>query len=185
VRQAMREELKLLQLSLGTTFVFVTHDQDEALTMATRVGLMNQGRVEQVGTPPELYRRPTTRFVANFIGDQSFVPAVCKERRNSRARVQWLGKTFFPFDRCTAKPGETVEVMLRPEDVRPNLNLAAGRGVVRTIAFHGATVEMTIVVDKDVVRTRSDSKEFEHVRPGDRIDIQIEGETGVAFDWDS
>ncbi len=73
LRQAMQLELKALQLEVGITFVYVTHDQEEALTMSDRIAVMNQGQVLQVGTPIEIYERPNSRFVANFIGETNFL----------------------------------------------------------------------------------------------------------------
>ncbi|MFP5078048.1 ABC transporter ATP-binding protein [Rhizobium sp. YIM 134829] len=74
LREQMQEELKSLQKSLGLTFVFVTHDQSEALSMADRVAVFNEGKVQQVGTPEEIYRRPTSRFVAGFVGSSNILP---------------------------------------------------------------------------------------------------------------
>src|SRR5205823_3488679 len=73
LREQMQIELKALQREIGITFVFVTHDQDEALTMSDRIAVFNQGRVEQVGTPAEVYDRPATAFVADFIGTSNLV----------------------------------------------------------------------------------------------------------------
>ena len=74
LREAMQDELKALQSRLGITFVFVTHDQGEALSMADRVAVFNEGRIAQVGTPPEIYERPRTRFVADFVGSSNVLP---------------------------------------------------------------------------------------------------------------
>ena len=75
LRQSMREELKNLQRETGITFIFVTHDQEEALTMSDRIAVMSEGKIQQIGTPLEIYERPTSRFVADFIGDTNFLYA--------------------------------------------------------------------------------------------------------------
>jgi len=93
LREQMQEELKILQKSLGITFIFVTHDQGEALSMANRVAVFNEGRVMQVGTPEEIYQRPQSRFVADFVGSSNvlapdFVAAVAGEKRWARLRPE-------------------------------------------------------------------------------------------------
>jgi spermidine/putrescine transport system ATP-binding protein len=75
LRTQMRTELKSLQKKLGITFIYVTHDQEEALTLSDRVAVINRGRVEQIGSVQEIYHRPTTRFVASFIGDTNLIEA--------------------------------------------------------------------------------------------------------------
>ena len=93
LREQMQEELKILQKSLGITFIFVTHDQGEALSMANRVAVFNEGRVMQVGTPEEIYRRPQSRFVADFVGSSNvlapdFIAAVAGEKRWASLRPE-------------------------------------------------------------------------------------------------
>jgi spermidine/putrescine transport system ATP-binding protein len=77
LRKEMRQELKKLQRSVGITFLFVTHDQEEALSLSDRVGVMNKGRIEQIGTPQDLYRRPESRFVAEFLGEVNWLNGAC------------------------------------------------------------------------------------------------------------
>ena len=84
LREAMQDELKALQARLGITFVFVTHDQGEALSMADRVAVFNDGRVAQVGTPQEIYERPRTRFVADFVGSANVLPPDLAARFGAR-----------------------------------------------------------------------------------------------------
>ena len=84
LREAMQDELKALQSRLGITFVFVTHDQGEALSMADRVAVFNAGRIAQVGTPQEIYDRPRTRFVADFVGSANVLPPALAARFGAR-----------------------------------------------------------------------------------------------------
>ena len=88
LRQAMQIELKRIQREVGITFVFVTHDQEEALTMSDRIAVMSAGRVEQVGTPEEIYHSPATVFVAGFIGTANLLPATVESVRADRAVVR-------------------------------------------------------------------------------------------------
>ena len=86
LREAMQFELKRIQREVGITFVFVTHDQGEALTMSDRIAVMSEGRVEQIGTPEEIYNSPATLFVAGFIGTANLLPGEVVERRRRRHR---------------------------------------------------------------------------------------------------
>lgn len=148
LREHMQLELKHLQKSLGTTMVFVTHDQGEALTMSDRIVVMNEGKVEQIGTPEEIYETPRTRFVASFIGESNFVDAHLVEKRDDsllldvaglRVRTTWQG-----LERQT----EPVTLMIRPEKIIP---LVAGaradnefEGVVQEVVYCGNTVKYRV-----------------------------------------
>lgn len=127
LRQAMRAELKQLQKATGITFVFVTHDQEEALSMSDRIAVMSEGHVQQIGTPIEIYEYPVNRFVASFIGDANFIEVKIEkiERgvvtcRTSRGLMLEAGNIG------VHKPGDKAVLSLRPEKVR--LSSAAGKG---------------------------------------------------------
>ena len=119
LRQAMREELKNLQRETGITFVFVTHDQEEALTMSDRIAVMSAGEIQQIGSPYDIYERPLNRFVADFIGDTNFLTADiagidnqlahCRVAENLRFTVPVVG------DR---QVGDTVTLAVRPEKIK-------------------------------------------------------------------
>jgi putative spermidine/putrescine transport system ATP-binding protein len=122
LREAMQEELKALQRSLGITFVFVTHDQGEALSMADRVAVFNDGRIQQVGTPSEIYERPRTRFVADFVGSSNVLPPE-------------VARAF----------GGTGWASLRPEAVRlVPAGAAAVTGTVRAVRYLGAGTRVAV-----------------------------------------
>jgi spermidine/putrescine transport system ATP-binding protein len=116
LRQQMQIELKSIQQKTGKTFIFVTHDQEEALTMSDTIVVMNSGRVEQVGDPQTLYSRPKSRFVANFIGETNFLDGTVTAVDGDAAVVDWTGH---PVRASLAgqvpKVGEKVTVALRPE----------------------------------------------------------------------
>ncbi|TKV71675.1 ABC transporter ATP-binding protein [Bradyrhizobium elkanii] len=148
LREHMQLELKHLQKSLGTTVVFVTHDQGEALTMSDRIVVMNEGKVEQIGTPEEIYETPRTRFVASFIGESNFLDAhligsaddgPLLDVAGLQVRATWQG-----FERQTGP----VTLMIRPEKIIP---LAAGvradnefDGVVQEAVYCGNTVKYRV-----------------------------------------
>lgn len=151
LRSQMRVELKQLQKRLGITFVFVTHDQEEALTMSDRVAVINGGRVEQIGTVNEIYYQPATRFVATFIGETNIVEADVLSRAGGRIRCRLEGGLELVVkDGPNAGDGKVL-LSLRPEKVclyhqNPGgENCFAARIAVET--FKGAVDDMTILVE--------------------------------------
>jgi spermidine/putrescine transport system ATP-binding protein len=120
LRQAMQLELKRIQREVGITFIFVTHDQEEALTMSDRIAVMSEGRLEQVGTPEEIYDSPATVFVAGFIGMANFLPARVESVNNGRAVVRLAGdrRAEVPTALGSRGAGDAGVVMVRPERLR-------------------------------------------------------------------
>ncbi|AZS44394.1 Spermidine/putrescine import ATP-binding protein PotA [Microbacterium oleivorans] len=150
LRIQMRTEIRRLQRRLGITSVFVTHDQDEAMTLSDRIVVMNRGKIEQIGTPDEVYRRPASSFVADFIGRANFVDTtVVDADGGGRAMIVALGKTMD----VAAHPAVTATgdalLVVRPEAVRvtpaPGVDEVTGDyGRVISTVFHGETVEYEI-----------------------------------------
>jgi spermidine/putrescine transport system ATP-binding protein len=118
LRQAMQLELKRIQREVGITFVYVTHDQEEALTMSDRLVVMNAGRIEQLGSPRELYEHPATRFVANFIGTSNIITGRL-ERRGDAWALAGMGpdQRVLVADAGDAREGQDVELAVRPEKI--------------------------------------------------------------------
>ncbi len=120
LRKEMQLELKALQQQLGITFIYVTHDQEEALTMSDRIAVMSFGRVMQMGTPVEIYERPTSRFVADFIGESNFLDGRVKSIQGDRVVVNvpvW-GEDLAGLVTCPVNIGDEVAISIRPEKVR-------------------------------------------------------------------
>ncbi len=141
LRKDMQKELRLMQKQLGITFVFVTHDQEEALTMSDRVVVMDKGKIQQVGTPKDIYNEPKNAFVADFIGESNIVDGIMKKDLT----VEFSGYTFECLDKGFNKD-EEVDVVVRPEDVdivTPEKGML--KGVVTSVAFLGVHYE--IIVD--------------------------------------
>jgi iron(III) transport system ATP-binding protein len=137
VRVRLRQEIRALQRRLGVTTIMVTHDQEEALAMADRIVVMNQGQIDQVGTPAEIYRKPTTAFVADFVGAMSFLDAVVSGTKRVRTGALDL---HCEDDRGLAS-GTPIRLGLRPEEVRVR-GVAAGEANalsvrVKTLEFLG------------------------------------------------
>jgi len=120
LRKAMQIELKHLQQSVGITFIYVTHDQDEALTMSDRIAVMNDGHVLQVGTPDEIYEGPTSRFVADFIGESNFVTGTVRALDGDTAQLSVDESLLIavPTDGASLHVGQQVTLMMRPEKAR-------------------------------------------------------------------
>jgi len=139
VRGHLRHEMKMLQRRLGVTTVMVTHDQEEALTMADRIVVMNHGVIEQVGTPTEIYREPSTLFVADFIGEMNQV----KGNVDSHNSVS-IGDIKLKSRAHDLAQGANAIIAIRPEDIIPHLDGARSPGAPDTIADSGNTLDMQI-----------------------------------------
>ena len=167
LRKEMQYELKRIQQEVGITFIFVTHDQEEALAMSDKIVVMNNGEIQQVGTPEEIYNEPTNRFVANFIGESNIIPGVMLEDYKVRFDDITFDCVDFGF-----KPNEPVEVVIRPEDI-DIVPVEAGKmtGEVLSVLFKGVhyeiivetvpgtsvTVNMHVISNQDV--TSADGRE--------------------------
>jgi spermidine/putrescine transport system ATP-binding protein len=138
LRRRLQIELKRIQAEVGITFVYVTHDQEEALTMSDRIAVMHAGRVEQLGTPEELYERPASRFVADFIGTTNLLHGVME----ADGAVRLSSGEQVRVDGDGLRPGDPVEMSIRPEAVAlvPPDAIGALRGEVEQAAYLGATV---------------------------------------------
>ncbi|MCO7612480.1 ABC transporter ATP-binding protein [Pseudomonas chlororaphis] len=116
LRQAMREELKAIQAKTGITFIFVTHDQEEALTLSDRIAVLSEGEVQQVGRPEEIYEQPRNRFVADFIGETNFIQARVSRIEAGLAWFSGPAGEALPAQPCnTVKVGQQVTLSVRPE----------------------------------------------------------------------
>jgi len=150
LRTQMRVELKQLQKKLGITFIFVTHDQEEALTMSDRVAVINAGRVEQIGTVNEIYYKPATRFVASFIGESNIVEAEILRSEGEFLHCRLEGG--LELDVRTPNPPAHSQILLslRPEKIRLTRENPGGRnsfpGTIEMEIFKGAVDDLTISV---------------------------------------
>ena len=143
LRQSMQIELKSLQHELGITFVFVTHDQEEALTMSDRIAVMNQGSIQQLGTPTEIYDRPINRFVAGFIGISNLYAGRIENSTGDTAKIVTADGIVL-LAHCDLPPGQNVDVVIRPE----YLSLNDGAGSQGTSIT--AVIEQSVFVGADL-----------------------------------
>jgi spermidine/putrescine transport system ATP-binding protein len=148
LREAMQIELKRIQREVGITFVFVTHDQGEALTMSDRIAVMSEGRVEQVGAPHDIYTRPQSLFVAGFIGSANLLPGVVASSDNVNTTVRLNGGSVVEVPASCVQPGSSsvgskVTVMLRPEQILlGETSDGAPQLHVTDCVFQGATLRV-------------------------------------------
>ncbi|WP_018351385.1 ABC transporter ATP-binding protein [Longispora albida] len=162
VRNQLRDEIRRIQQRLGTTTLFVTHDQSEALSIADRVGVLRAGQVEQLAAPDELYHRPATAFVAEFVGTTNRLQA----RRVSPDTVEVLGSR-----RPLAGTGDA-EVLVRPEAIGVAADETSGLTVVAR-TFHGALTRLTVAVDGREVVADVPSPLASGLVPGSRVALTL------------
>ncbi|ACP22512.1 AttA1-like ABC transporter, ATP binding protein (plasmid) [Sinorhizobium fredii NGR234] len=192
LREAMQLEIKRLQERLGATVVYVTHDQDEALTMSDRVAIMSDGGLVQFGTPAELYRQPETEFVADFIGRMNFIDGDFVESTGGQAAVRFseeivlLVRANDHERRCA--PGEALRMAIRPERVRLARRGTGGAdalpGVVDTVLFVGSTyIHLVRLTDRPEaalqVQTAADG--FVPFQKNENVDIILDREALHIF----
>jgi spermidine/putrescine transport system ATP-binding protein len=165
LRKEMHIELKKMQQQLGITFVYVTHDQEEALTMSDTIVVMRKGKIQQIGTPLDIYNEPRNVFVAEFIGESNILPGVMHEDY----RVSFCGRRFQCVDRGFA-PEEPVDVVIRPEDillVAPEEGMISGE--VLNVVFMGVHYEMQVQSGQFSFLVHSTMKE----EPGTEVGMRV------------
>src|SRR5215469_2777124 len=169
VRLQLREQIRTLQQRLGTTTLFVTHDQEEALSMADRVGVMRDGRLEQIATPSTLYSTPATAFVAEFVGTMNRIPGTYQ----GGDEVTVLGTVARVHGEHATVPAGEVDVLIRPEGltVEP---VAGGNGIVTDRTFLGSLTRVSVLLSGDVaVKVDKTSTTATDLLPGTSVQIGI------------
>lgn len=151
LRKEMQVELKRIQQELGITFIFVTHDQEEALTLSDRIIVLNEGIIQQIGTPIDIYNEPINAFVADFIGESNILEGVMHKDYD----VSFSGRRFVCVDE-DFYPNEAVDVVIRPEDVEiVALEKGMLRGEVLSCLFMGVHYEMRIATAAEIYLVHS------------------------------
>ncbi|MCL2522343.1 MAG: ABC transporter ATP-binding protein [Erysipelotrichales bacterium] len=144
LRKEMQYELKDMQRNTGTTFIFVTHDQEEALTMSDRIVVMDRGNIQQIGNPIEVYNEPVNRFVAEFIGETNIIPGIMLDD----LLVEFDGHKFPCIDKGF-KENQAIEIVIRPEDIEIVDDLTVPLvGIVDSVAFKGVHYEIDVKTEK-------------------------------------
>lgn len=179
LRVQMRSEIHRLQRRLGITSVYVTHDQIEAMALSDRVVVMNKGNIEQIGTPSEIYRYPTTRFVADFIGRANFIPVkTWHPDTDNSASFELLGKAITAPLRFTPQSGQTLTAMLRPEMLTLRQDESLLQVMIEQSMYLGAEAEYIVNVDgQPLVIVEQNPREGRIYREGQHIglDYDVQG----------
>jgi spermidine/putrescine transport system ATP-binding protein len=184
LRRGMKIELKRLQLETGITFIFVTHDQEEALTMSDRIAVMSNGHILQVGTPNEIYYNPQERFVADFIGESNFLEAevvsVTKGRPvTASLRLAGKRKTFKASMPAGKSKDKTATVFIRPEHAKLQKSTrgATFTGTLTNMLFFGTDTNYHLELDNGdafVVRSQNEIGHAFHPTIGDKLGVVID-----------
>ena len=165
MRKEMQLELKQMHDELGITFIYVTHDQEEALTMSDRIVVMSEGRIQQLGTPEDIYNEPKNAFVADFIGESNIFNGIM----TGKLRARFCGGEFECVD--DIEEGTHITAVVRPEDVEitpPEEGTI--RGIVSSVIFKGMHYEITIESGKNEMVARS----VRSARPGDTVGMRVD-----------
>ena len=183
LRQAMQLELKRIQREVGITFIYVTHDQEEALTMSDRIAVMNAGKVEQIASPEEIYHSPASVFVAGFIGVANLLPATVQAVRSDEAQVRFAGdaRADVPVGHGEPEPHGRATVMIRPERIEvrvdePSNGAPRLRTTVADLTFQGPLVRAAL-------RTADGSEVVAHIGPEDDLPLLRPGDA-VWITWE-
>ncbi|WNG90900.1 ABC transporter ATP-binding protein [Mycobacterium sp. ITM-2016-00318] len=190
LRQVMQFELKRIQREVGITFVYVTHDQEEALTMSDRIAVMNAGNVDQIGSPTEIYDRPSTVFVASFIGQANLWAGKQTGRADGEfVQVEVLGSSLKSrAGDTTIEPGGQATLMIRPERVRVSMEAPTGdvAGVPATVTdltFQGPVVRLLLAApdDSTIVAHVGAEQDLPLLRPGDSVHVSWAPEASLVL----
>ena len=177
LREQMRTEIREIQQRLGITSVYVTHDQVEAMSRSDRIVVMNQGKIEQAGSPQEIYRRPRTAFVANFIGRTNFVDATVAGPADEWLHVDTLGGLMaVPLPDGARQPGEQVTMVVRPDSIKLSLDQADSpfQGVVKRSTYLGSQVEYDIeIAGQTLIAVESDPRHVIVIPSGTSVAVRF------------
>ncbi|MBN2304588.1 MAG: ABC transporter ATP-binding protein [Anaerolineae bacterium] len=178
LRVQMRSEIRNIQRRLNITSVYVTHDQVEAMALSDRVVVMNEGKIEQLGPPEEIYRRPVSRFVADFIGRANFLPVVVESVQDGQAGITVLGqpvRTAAPFGPAV---GAQLTAVLRPEALSLKNDPSLKQATVKQAMYLGSSSEYIVDVDdRELIVVESDPSTEQIFREGQSVGIAFVPET--------
>ena len=180
LREQMKIELKKLQADVGTTFMYITHDQSEALVMSDRVAVMNKGRFEQIDSPRNLYSNPATRFVAGFVGETNILPVTVTAREPLQVRTAFDKE--FQATEGNDSVGDTADLFIRPESIilSPADAIADINRfflTVRNILFDGSNTKILATIDNsdhEVTVALPQNQQFAHIGRGDVISAGVD-----------
>jgi iron(III) transport system ATP-binding protein len=175
LREEMRTEIRRIQKELNITSVYVTHDQIEAMTLSDKIVVMNQGIIEQIGTPKEIYRYPNSRFVANFIGRANFIDGKVISQKGTEFAAEVMGKNInLAWSKQNFSVGDQINLIVRPEMIRIKRTGEMFEGVVRRVVYLGNCIEYEIdVVGNIIIGVENDPNIVEMIPEGEKVTIGI------------
>jgi iron(III) transport system ATP-binding protein len=174
LRVQMRTEIRGLQRRLQTTSVYVTHDQAEAMSLSDRIVVMNSGKIEQIGTPDEIYRRPSSRFVADFIGRANFVDAPVESVDGDTVVVTLLGQTIPVQVKTKHAVGDTMTAVLRPEGLQLCNDPNCLQVQVEQAMYLGSQVDYIVRFNNEILEiTQSDPNAGEIFSEGQTVGVDF------------
>ena len=176
VRTTLRDEIRRIQTELGITTLFVTHDQEEALAISDRIGVMSNGRLEQLGTPRDVYRHPSSAFVARFVGSMNELPATVVGAH----AVRIGGMAVTTHAATLHADGATVNLLVRPEDMRIVDQGAGLSGTIASCTFQGASTVLGVRIDAIDVLAAVHVAGLADLTPGERVEVGIDGTRAVC-----
>ena len=182
LRKQMQVELKRLQKKLGITFVYVTHDQEEALTMSDRIAVMNEGVIEQLATPREIYDRPITKFVAGFIGESNIFDGKVINSHDGILDVETSAGTIKV--KGNGFDGESIYVSIRPEHIKVSTDPVEGfnlKGIVKDFIYMGTVVKTSVDLKDNTEIKYTRFEKDEDFKEGDSVNIYWNPERAVAI----
>ena len=179
LRKGMQIELKRLQHETGITFIFVTHDQEEALTMSDRIAVINKGELLQVGTPNDIYDRPAMRFVADFIGDTNFLEAKLLESTDQHSVIELPSGIKFKAAQSAANVGERVTIAIRPEQTQlvREIEDCDLKGTLSNVVYSGTDTHFHVELESDdsfISRAQNSGHGHTPWVPGELVGIKIQ-----------
>ena len=192
LRKQMQLELKRIQQEVGITFIYVTHDQEEAMTMSDNLAVMRQGKIEQIGPPEDVYESPQTEFVASFLGASNLIDGELKEQRDGFSSVLLTGGgvVIVPSERAPFRPGAAVKVGVRPEkitigadgDTQPESGWNAVTGLLRMSTYIGVSHQYKVEGPggKDLTVWVQNLGSTQAPHPGDRVRLSWQWEHTFA-----
>jgi len=178
LRQAMRFELKQIQEETGITFVFVTHDQEEALTMSDRIAVMSNGELQQIGSAQEIYEQPRNQFVAGFIGETNLFDVIIEDIQEDQAICRIGGTCISCTVTGSAVKGSTRQISIRPERLSFTSSPEDGHitGVIERLTYLGTDTQYLVQLNDGTiitVRSQNAHESGVNVQPGERIGLEL------------
>ena len=183
LRQAMRIELKTLQRETGITFVFVTHDQEEALTMSDRIAVVNEGKIQQIGKPEEIYERPKNKFVADFIGEANLLKGTClTEGEKGICKLDMGQEISLPLS-PKINAGDRVTIFIRPERIKISKSTSENsKAIIKEFTYLGNSASILINANEQIINANIPVEDVKTFKAGDYIKIELPKENLQVID---